>query len=61
MEENQKKQQAKHNQLVDVVLERKGSQLFSGRRVRSPQEPQTSFMISLETVTESDLWYLDCQ
>ncbi|WP_342533873.1 hypothetical protein MHB40_03070 [Lysinibacillus sp. FSL K6-0057] len=38
MEENQKKQPAKRIQLVDVVLERKGSQLFSGRRVRSPED-----------------------
>lgn len=38
MEENQKKQPAKRIQLVDVVLERKGSQLFSGRHVRSPED-----------------------
>jgi len=38
MEEKQKKQPAKRIQLVDVVLERKGSQLFSGRRVRSPED-----------------------
>ena len=38
MEENQKKQSAKRIQLVDVVLERKVSQLFSGRRVRSPED-----------------------
>ena len=36
MEENQKNIPAKRIQLVDVVLERKGSQLFEGRRVRSP-------------------------
>lgn len=28
----------KRIQFVDVVLERKGSQLFSGRRVRSPED-----------------------
>lgn len=33
MEEKQKKASAKRIQLVDVVLERRGSQLFSGRRV----------------------------
>lgn len=38
MEEKQKKVPAKRIQLVDVVLERKGSQLFSGRRVRSPED-----------------------
>lgn len=38
MQENQKKQPAKRIQLVDVVLERKGSQLFEGRRVRSPED-----------------------
>ena len=38
MENNQKKVPAKRIQLVDVVLERKGSQLFSGRRVRSPED-----------------------
>ena len=38
MGENQKKQPAKRIQLVDVVLERKGSQLFSGRHVRSPED-----------------------
>lgn len=37
MKENQKKQPVKRIQLVDVVLERRGSQLFEGRRVRSPQ------------------------
>lgn len=36
MEQNKKKVPAKRIQLVDVVLERKGSQLFEGRRVRSP-------------------------
>lgn len=34
----ERKQSAKRIQLVDVVLERKGSQLFSGRRVRSPED-----------------------
>ena len=38
MKNNQKKVPAKRIQLVDVVLERKGSQLFSGRRVRSPED-----------------------
>lgn len=38
VEEKQKKQPAKRIQLVDVVLERKGSQLFSGRRVHSPED-----------------------
>ena len=38
MEENQKKVPAKRIQLVDVVLERKGSQMFEGRRVRSPED-----------------------
>lgn len=38
MEEKQKKVPAKRIQLVDVVLERKGSQLFSGSRVRSPED-----------------------
>lgn len=38
MEEKQKKVPAKRIQLVDVVLERRGSQLFSGRRVRSPED-----------------------
>ena len=38
MEENQKKQPAKRIKLVDVVLERKGSQMFEGRRVRSPED-----------------------
>ena len=38
MEEKQKKVPAKRIQLVDVVLERKGSQLFSGRRVRSSED-----------------------
>lgn len=38
MEDNQKKVPAKRIQLVDVVLERKGSQLFEGRRVRSPED-----------------------
>ena len=38
MEEIQKKVSAKRIQLVDVVLERKGSQLFEGRRVRSPED-----------------------
>ena len=38
MEDNQKKVPAKRIQLVDVVLERKGSQLFSARRVRSPED-----------------------
>lgn len=32
----EKKQPKKRIQLVDVVLERKGSQMFEGRRVRSP-------------------------
>ena len=38
MENKKKKVPAKRTQLVDVVLERKGSQLFSGRRVRSPED-----------------------
>lgn len=38
MQENQKKQPAKRIQLVDVVIERKGSQLFEGRRVCSPED-----------------------
>ncbi|QSB12302.1 DNA repair protein RadC [Lysinibacillus fusiformis] len=38
MAEKQKKVPAKRIQLVDVVLERKGSQLFEGRRVRSPED-----------------------
>ena len=38
MKDNQKKVPAKRIQLVDVVLERKGLQLFSGRRVRSPED-----------------------
>ena len=38
MEEKQKKQPAKRIQLVNVVLERKGSQVFSGRLVRSPED-----------------------
>ncbi|WP_312505956.1 JAB domain-containing protein [Lysinibacillus sp.] len=38
MEKISKKQPAKRIQLVDVVLERKGSQLFAGRRVRSPED-----------------------
>lgn len=38
MEEKQKKVPAKRIQLVDVVLERKGSQMFEGRRVRSPED-----------------------
>lgn len=38
MKDNQKKIPAKRIQLVDVVLERKGSQPFSGRRVRSPED-----------------------
>ena len=38
MRENEKKVPAKRIQLVDVVLERKGSQLFSGRRVHSPED-----------------------
>ena len=38
MEEKQKKVPAKRIQLVDVVLERKGSELLSGRRVRSPED-----------------------
>ena len=38
MEEKQKKVPAKRIQLVDVVLERKGSQMFEGRRVRSPKD-----------------------
>lgn len=37
-EENRKKMPAKRIQLVDVVLERKGSQLFSGRRVGCVQQ-----------------------
>ncbi|MEK4629897.1 hypothetical protein MKZ17_16945 [Solibacillus sp. FSL R7-0682] len=38
MEEKQKKVPAKRIQLVDVVLERKGLQLFLGRRVPSPED-----------------------
>lgn len=38
MEEKQKKVPVKRIQLVDVVLERKGSQMFEGRRVRSPED-----------------------
>lgn len=38
MTENRKKQPAKRIHLVDAVLERKGLQLFSGRRVRSPED-----------------------
>ena len=38
MRENEKKVPAKRIQLVDVVLERKGSHMFSGRRVRSPED-----------------------
>lgn len=34
----EKKQPKKRIQLVDVVLERKGSQMFEGRRVRSPED-----------------------
>ena len=34
----QKKRPRKRIQLVDVVLERKGSQLFEGRRVCSPED-----------------------
>ncbi|MER1999957.1 MAG: JAB domain-containing protein [Lysinibacillus sp.] len=34
----EKKQPKKRIQLVDVVLERKGSKLFEGRRVRSPED-----------------------
>ena len=38
MEENKKKVPAKRIQLVDMVLERKGSQLFSGRRIHSQED-----------------------
>lgn len=38
MRANEKKVPAKRIQLVDVVLERKGSQLFSSRRVHSPED-----------------------
>ena len=38
IEEKQKKVTAKRIQLVDVVLERRGSQMFKGRRVRSPED-----------------------
>jgi len=38
MKNNQKKVPAKCIQLVDVIIERKGSQLFEGRRVRSPED-----------------------
>lgn len=38
MEEKQKKVPAKRIQLVDVLLERKGSQMFEDRRVRSPED-----------------------
>lgn len=38
MEEKQKKVPAKRIQLVDVVLERKGSQLFQGGCVRTPED-----------------------
>ena len=38
MEEKQKKVPAKRILLVDMVLERKGSQMFEGRRVRLPEE-----------------------
>ena len=38
MEEKQKKVLAKRIQLVDVVLEGKGLQLFEGRRVRSLED-----------------------
>ena len=41
MEKNQKRLSAKRIQLVDVVLERKGSQLFSGRYVTSPEDAAT--------------------
>ena len=41
MEEKQKKIPAKRIQLVDVVLERRGSQLFSGRRIRSLEDCST--------------------
>lgn len=38
MKDKLKKVPAKRIQLVDVVLERKGSQMFEGRRVRSPED-----------------------
>lgn len=38
MDEKQKKVPAKRIQLVDVMLERKGSQMFEGRRVRSLED-----------------------
>lgn len=38
MRENEKLVPGKRIQLVYVVLERKGSRLFSGRRVRSPED-----------------------
>ena len=38
MENKPEKVPAKRIQLVDVVLERRGSQLFEGRRVRSPED-----------------------
>ncbi|MGG1190023.1 hypothetical protein ABHM95_02365 [Solibacillus isronensis] len=38
MEKKQKKVPAKRIQLLDVVLERKGSQVFSGRSVLSPED-----------------------
>lgn len=38
MKDKQMKVPAKRIQLIDVVLERKGLQLFEGRRVRSPED-----------------------
>ena len=60
MRENEKKVPAKRIQLVDVVLERKGSQLFSGRLVHSPGD---AAKIIRDFIVDSDrerLWCLVC-
>lgn len=51
MENKLQKQPAKRIQLVEVVLERKGSQIFAGRRVKSPEDAAN---IIREFIRDSD-------
>lgn len=51
LEVKKKKVLAKHNKLVDVVLERKGSQMFEGRRICSLQD---AFQIFYKFIGDCD-------
>ena len=57
MEEKQKKVPAKRIQLVDVVLERKGSQLLSGRCVRLPEDAPNIIRDFIGDATQKNTLY----